>query len=249
MLAIVGAMQEEIALIVHSLEGARTLEFGRRQFHVGALHGAETVVAFSRWGKVAAAATVTQLLASFPITRLILTGVAGSVQRGLAIGDVVVARGLMQHDLDARPIFQRYEIPLLGAAILEAHGPTAAALAAAAAGFIATDLAAAVPASELEFFGVRSPQVKVGLIGSGDKFFASAAEVEELAMRLPALLCVEMEGAAVAQVCHEYGIPFGVVRTISDVADEEAGHDFPRFLNRVARHYSAGILARLVREG
>jgi len=70
--------------------------------------------------------------------------------------------------------------------------------------------------------------------------------VRELAARLPDLLCVEMEGAAVAQVCHEYGIPFGVVRTISDSADENAGHYFPRFLSEIARHYSAGILARFM---
>ena len=248
MLAIIGAMQEEIALVVQQLERAETREFGRRQFHVGELHGHEMVVAFSRWGKVAAAATVTQLLASFPVTRIILTGVAGAVQRGLSIGDIVVASGLIQHDLDARPIFQRYEIPLLGEAVLQSDAALSAEVRDAAGRFLDRDLAHTVPTSELEFFGVRSAQVKVGLIGSGDKFFASAPEVEELATRLPALLCVEMEGAAVAQVCHEYAVPFSIVRTISDSADENAGHDFPRFLSRVARHYSAGILAQLLRE-
>ena len=104
MLAIIGAMQEEIALVVQQLAGVERREFGRRQFHVGSLHGTEAVVAFSRWGKVAAAATVTQLIASFPVTRIILTGVAGAVQRGLSIGDVIVASGLIQHDLDARPV-------------------------------------------------------------------------------------------------------------------------------------------------
>jgi adenosylhomocysteine nucleosidase len=245
-LAIISAMQEEIALIVHSLTAVQTQEFGRRQFHVGRLHGEEVVAAFSRWGKVAAAATVTQLLAAFPVSRIVLSGVAGAVRPGLAIGDVVVASGLIQHDLDARPIFARYEIPLLSEAILKADPAIGERLHSAASQFLAQDLASAVPAAAREFFRMSAPKVHTGLIGSGDKFFASALEVRELAARLPDLLCVEMEGAAVAQVCHEYGIPFGVVRTISDSADENAGHYFPRFLNEIARHYSAGILARFM---
>jgi adenosylhomocysteine nucleosidase len=85
-----------------------------------------------------------------------------------------------------------------------------------------------------------------GLIASGDKFFANATELAELRQRLPAVACVEMEGAAVAQVCEEYGVRLAVVRTISDTADESAAHDFPRFAREIARHYSKGILSRFL---
>lgn len=248
MLAIVGAMQEEISLVVESLQHATTLELGRRTFHAGSFHGVEAVAVFSRWGKVAAAATVTQLVSSFPVSQLVLSGVAGGVQHGLSIGDVVIGTGLLQHDLDPSPIFPRYEVPLLGKSLLEPDPRILERLTRAAQEFVREDLHSLVVASELSWFRIRSPQVVPGIIASGDKFFASTREVEELRGRLPLVACVEMEGAAVAQVCEEYGVPFGVVRTLSDSADENSVHDFPRFIREVARHYSLGILERLARD-
>ena len=246
MIAIIGAMEEEIALIVASLSDVSTRELGGRRFHLGTFHGVKTIAVFSRWGKVAAAATVTQLLASFPVTRVIFSGVAGGIAGDLAIGDVVVASGLIQHDLDASPIFPRYQIPLLGKSILSADARLSDELFDAAKDFLSQDLHSAVAAKELDFFAIRTPKVTTGLVASGDRFFSSTADVRELHARLPAVSCVEMEGAAVAQVCTEYGVPFGVVRTISDNADENSPHDFQRFLREIARHYSAGILARFL---
>ncbi|MGH8217357.1 MAG: 5'-methylthioadenosine/adenosylhomocysteine nucleosidase [Steroidobacteraceae bacterium] len=247
MLAIVSAMPEEIALVVDALARVETRELGRRVFHAGTFHGVEAVAVFSRMGKVAAAATITQLIASYPVSRLLFSGVAGGVRRGLAIGDIIVASALIQHDMDASPIFPRYEVPLLGQARFETDADTRERLLAAAHGFLAHDLRTYVAGRELEFFDVSSPQASLGVVASGDKFFASALEVEELRGRLPETACVEMEGAAAAQVCAEYGIPFGVVRTISDSADENSVHDFPRFAREIARHYSAGTLERFAR--
>jgi adenosylhomocysteine nucleosidase len=246
-LAIVSAMPEEIALVVDGLALVETRELGRRVFHAGTFHGVEAVAVFSRMGKVAAAATITQLIASYPVSRLVFSGVAGGVRHGLAIGDIVVASALIQHDMDASPIFPRYEVPLLGLSSFEAAADIRERLLAAAHEFLAQDVAACVAARELEFFRVRSPQASLGLVASGDKFFASAGEVEELRRRLPETACVEMEGAAAAQVCAEYGIPFGVVRTISDSADENSVHDFPRFAREIARHYCVGVLERFAR--
>jgi adenosylhomocysteine nucleosidase len=246
MLAIISAMPEEIALVVDSLTGVTTSEFGQRQFHVGAFLEVEAVVVYSRMGKVAAAATVTQLIAAFPVRQLVFVGVAGGVQRELSIGDVVVATGLLQHDLDASPIFPRYEVPLLGRSIFHTDAGISARLARAATRFLTEDLESCVARGELGFFGITAPQVSRGVVASGDKFFARSAEVDELRLRLPHVACVEMEGAAVAQVCAEYSVPFGVVRTISDAADENSVHDFPRFARQIARHYSAGILRRFV---
>ena len=248
MLAIVSALPEEISLVVERLANASMHVLGRRTFHAGSFHGVDAVAVFSGWGKVAAAATVTQLIASFPITRLVFSGVAGAVKHGLSIGDVVIGTGLLQHDMDASPIFPRYEVPLLGKYLFEPDPVLREGLARAAREFVKHDLHAQVAPSELAFFHVRSPRIAAGVIASGDKFFASAAAVAELRERLPLVACVEMEGAAVAQVCEEYGLPFGVVRTLSDSADESSPHDFPRFARGIARHYSAGILRELVRE-
>jgi adenosylhomocysteine nucleosidase len=247
MLAIVSAMPEEIAGVLQALTDVRIQEFGRRQFHSGSLQGAEVVVVFSRWGKVAAAATVTQLLSSYPVAGLVFGGVAGGVRPGLAIGDIVVATELVQHDMDASPLYPRYEVPLLGKARFAADPLLCEQLTAAAKTFLAHDLSSQLAPGEREFFGITAPQVVQGLVASGDKFFASAADVQELRQRLPQVCCVEMEGAAVAQVCDEYGVPFAVVRTISDSADENSVHDFPRFSREIARHYSIGVLSRFLK--
>jgi adenosylhomocysteine nucleosidase len=248
-LALLSAMEEEIATVVETLSGVTTHAHGGRRFHVGRLHGQAVVVVFSRLGKVAAAATATQLIAAFPVSALVFSGVAGAVQRTLAIGDVVVATELIQHDMDASPIFPRYEVPLLGMARFPADPELAARLQAAAHEFVGSDLAGVVAHAELEHFGIRAPQVVGGLIASGDKFFASRRDLETLRRELPDTACVEMEGAAVAQVCAEYRVRCAVVRTLSDAADESSPHDFPRFARNVARHYSAGILARFLRSG
>ncbi len=247
MLAIVSAMPEEIALVVDALVRVETRELGRRVFHAGTFHGVEAVAVFSRMGKVASAATITQLIASYPVSRLVFSGVAGGVRHGLAIGDIVIASALIQHDMDASPIFPRYEVPLLGQSRFEADADIRERLLTAAGEFLAHDLLACVTPGELGFFQIGSPDASIGLVASGDKFFASATEVEELRRRLPETACVEMEGAAAAQVCVEYGIPFGVMRTISDSADENSVHDFPRFAREIARHYCAGALERFAR--
>jgi len=249
MLAIVSAMSEEIASVIDALEGVKTREFGRRQFHTGKFHGHEVVAVFSRYGKVAAAATVTQLLASYPVDRLIFGGVAGGVQPGLAIGDIVVATDLVQHDMDASPLFPRYEVPLLGKARFATDPGLRAGLVSAAKLFAEHDLASHVSQAERTFFKMTVPKVVEGMVASGDKFFASSAGVRDLRERLPGVCCVEMEGAAVAQVCDEYGIPFAVVRTVSDSADESSVHDFPRFAREIARHYSKGVLVRYLNLG
>jgi adenosylhomocysteine nucleosidase len=246
-LAIISAMPEEISAIVESLTDVTRLEAGRRQFHAGRFLGEPAVVAFSRWGKVAAAATVTQLIASYPVKQIVFTGVAGGVRRGIGIGDVVVGSGLIQHDMDARPLFARHEVPLLGKSVFNTDAGMRKRLINAARDFLLDDLTAAVADDERTFFEISTPQAVQGLVASGDKFFSNAAEVDELRLRLSEVCCVEMEGAAAAQVCDEYGIPFGIVRTISDSADESAVRDFPRFTQAIARHYCLGILRRFVR--
>ena len=249
MLAIISAMQDEITAIVESLGEVTVRTLGHRQYQAGTFEDTPVVVVFSGWGKVAAAATTTQLIASYDVTDIVFTGVAGAVRHGLSIGDVVVGSELVQHDLDASPIFPRYEVPLLGKARLPTDAELRARLHAAALEFVRQDLAVAVPQSSRDWFRISSPQVVEGVIASGDQFIDSAEEIAALRRRLPDVACVEMEGAAVAQVCDEYSMPFAIVRTISDAADESAPHDFPRFSREISGRYSLGILARFVQSG
>ena len=248
MLALLSAMPDEITAVVESLGKVSTQTLGRRQYQVGSFRGEQLVAVFSGWGKVAAAATATQLITTFGATRMVFTGVAGAVQDGLAIGDVVIGTELIQHDMDASPIFPRYEVPLLGRALLGTDSGLRARLRAAAEGFLREDLRRSVSQSSRDWFHIESPRVIEGVIASGDQFIDSAAEIAALRHSLPQVTCVEMEGAAVAQVCEEYAVPFGVVRTISDAADENAPHDFARFAREVAGQYSFGILSHFLRE-
>jgi adenosylhomocysteine nucleosidase len=243
-LGVMAALPEELGDLVAAMraEGeVRTVTHGQRDYHVGAVHGAPCVVTLARVGKVAAAATVSALIHAFDVEAVVFTGVAGGVGREVRIGDIVVAQSLMQHDLDASPLFPRFEVPLLGVARFSADASLAAALAAACEDFVAQEGAALATR-----FGTARPAVHRGLVISGDQFIASAAAVNALRAALPDALAVEMEGAAIAQVCYEYGVPCAIVRTISDTADVHAPASFSTFLVEIAGTYSSGILRRFL---
>jgi len=243
-IGIMGAMTEEIAGLVEAMGPQREqVEVGRRTYHVGELFGHGVVIVFSRWGKVAAATTAAELLARHGVGRILFTGVAGAASPALRVGDVVVGSTLYQHDMDGSPLFPRHEIPLLGVTGFETDATARREAVLAAERYLARHPIDDDAARE---FGISSPKVMEGAIASGDKFFAAREELDELRRRLPDVACVEMEGAAVAQVCHEYGVPFTVIRTISDAADEGAPVDFPRFVHLVASRYSLGIVRSLL---
>ena len=245
--AIVAATEDELSSLLSDMgRSAERSVHGRRAFHRGELWGRPCVAVLSRIGKVAAATTVTTLVHEFAVERVVFTGVAGGIAQQVRVGDIVVATELVQHDLDASPLFPRHEIPLLGTARIAADAQLTARLAAAAADYLASEFPRDVdPASRREF-GLDAPQVLQGLIASGDEFVSAAHRVAGLRADLPDLLAVEMEGAAVAQVCHEFDLPFAVIRSISDRADETAHGDYARFLARVASRYAHGILHRLL---
>jgi adenosylhomocysteine nucleosidase len=245
-LGILGAMSEEVALLCEHLEQVQESRAGGRTYRAGRLFGTPVVVAFSRWGKVAAATTATHLITVHGVDALLFTGVAGGVDPALRVGDVVVAERLFQHDMDASPLFPPMEIPLLGVSGFAADAHASARLAAAAEAFLGDELAQLVPEAVRRDFRLAAPRVVRGDVASGDRFFAHGGALAALRQRLPSARCVEMEGAAVAQVCHEYGVPLAVVRTVSDAADEAAPVDFPRFVASVASAYSLGIVRRFL---
>jgi adenosylhomocysteine nucleosidase len=249
-LGIVAALHEEISdLLAEMAPGAHVEHIGMRDYHVGKLHGHNCVIVLARIGKVAAAATTTALIHRFKVDEIVFTGLAGGLAHGLSVGDVVVADTFVQHDMDASPLFPRFEIPLLGRATFDTSPVLRDALARAARDWLADEMASQVPDTLRTELRMTTPRVHVGQIASGDRFVSSAQEVDRLRNALPQALAVEMEGAAVAQVCHEYGIPFAVMRTLSDAADDDAHVDFPRFLSGVASHYSHGILRRFLTAG
>jgi len=234
------AMPDELAAVLADAASDRITTVGGREFHQVRRGDRDAVLVVSRIGKVAAATTAAILLERFGCDAIVFTGLAGAVAPHLRVGDVVIAHDLLQHDLDARPLFPRWEVPLLGTARFATDPALRATLAAAARGFVAS------PPADLAAVGVSAPVVHEGLVVSGDRFFSSAAAVADLRADLPDALAVEMEGAAVAQVCHEHGVPFAIARVISDTADHTAAIDFARFLRVACAPYARALVAAVL---
>lgn len=222
-------MHEEVEGLIGAMDRVRHDEHGLRVYHTGSLFGVDAVLVQCRIGKVAAATTATHLISDFGVRAVVFTGVAGGLGPGVRVGDLVVATELVQHDLDASPIFPPLEVPLLNRSRFSAAAGIADALFEGACAFV--DAGRHGPAA-----------VHRGVVASGDRFVSSGAERAGVLSRVPDAACVEMEGAAVAQVCYEHGIPFGVVRSISDAADDDAAGSFAESLGAFASRAAVGVL-------
>ena len=234
-LGIIAALSEEIEQSKSAMDVKRVHKIAMRNIYQGDLYGVDTRLCLSRVGKVSAATTASLLIHHFNVDAIIFTGVAGGAQPYVNVGDIVVATGLVQHDLDARPIFPQYQVPLLN-----------------------KDLFSVDP--RLQQQSVTACQqlnidvtVHQGLIASGDRFIHCPEDLSRIREQLnqhfqQPLLCVEMEGAAVAQVCYEHAVPLAVIRIISDNADQDAAIDFQTFIDQIAAPYSDGILRQLYQQ-
>jgi adenosylhomocysteine nucleosidase len=244
-LGLVSAMAEEQRGLLALMREVSRSTHGAREVHRGLLHGQPCACVLSRIGKVAAATTAASLILEHRCDAIVFTGVAGGLKRGVEVGDIVIARELLQHDMDASPIFPRFELPLYGRARLAADAALGDELLDAAPHALRA-LRDGAHADAIRALVAHTPAVHAGLIASGDRFVSSARESDTLRAALAAAgheaLAVEMEGAALAQVCHDYGVPFAVVRTISDRADDAAHVDFPRFIAEVASRYSVALI-------
>ena len=242
-IGIVSAMHEELAAVLAALPDEQRVQVAGRDFWQGHWHGRPVVAVLSRIGKVAAATTATALIERFGVGQIIFTGVAGGLGPGVNVGDVVLARSFVQHDMDASPLFPKHEVPLYGRSRFQTDADLSAALLLAAQAVLA-QVEGHVGKDAVTEFNLQSVRVHEGLIASGDRFVSTTAECRSLQQALPEALAVEMEGAAVAQVCADYGVPFAALRTISDRADDDAHADFSRFIREVASRYSAAMLSQ-----
>jgi len=243
LLGIMGAMPEEMDKIIAAISNKEIVEHGSRIYYRGNLFGQEVVAVFSRWGKVAAAITTTNLILEFKVDRIVFTGVAGAISPELNVGDVVIGQRLYQHDMDARPLMRRFEIPLTGKTSYETPQQNVDTMAHAVHNFLKKNKEFRKMLVENN---ITNPKMLIGDIASGDLFISSSAMKHALIKNLPSVLCAEMEGAAVAQVCDDYGIPLVVVRVISDAANEEAHISAIGFVNQHASDYSLSILKEYI---
>lgn len=238
-----GAMPEEINKIISAIDDKEIIEEGSRIYYKGKLFSQDVVAVFSRWGKVAAATTATNLILRFKVDRIIFTGVAGAISPELNVGDIVIGQHLFQHDMDARPLMRRFEIPLTGKTSFEIPIQNVELVSKAVHNFLKGNKDFRKMLAEQ---GIAYPKQMIGDIASGDLFISSTEMKNALIRNLPSVVCAEMEGAAVAQVCDDYEVPLTVVRIISDTADENASVSAIGFVNQHAGDYSLAILKEYI---
>ncbi|KJZ15555.1 5'-methylthioadenosine nucleosidase [Marinomonas sp. S3726] len=222
LVAIIGAMEEEVALIKGWMTNLETQSIAGCEFYQGQLDGKDVVLLQSGIGKVNAAVSTTLLLSKFAPSKVINIGSAGGYAQSLDVGDVVISDQVCHHDVD---------VTVFGYSMGQVPGMPATY---AADDALITEAKAAVARLDLV-------KAEVGLIGTGDSFMQDPVRVEKVRADFPALLAVEMEAAAVAQVCVKFETPFVVVRALSDIAGKESSQSFEEFLVVAAKNSSAMV--------
>ena len=217
-----GAMPEEIEPIVSQLKNVTKSTYAQNSYYEGTYNGKEVVVAYSKIGKVFASLTATILIEKFGCQTLLFSGVAGAISPELAIGDLIIADGLSQHDLDLSPFGHPFGYVPEGDVC------------------IPTDVKLRTLAKEV----AQNKGLKLveGIIATGDQFVANTERKEWISQTFKAD-ALEMEGASVAVVCSSLDVPFFILRAISDSADMDAGFDFEAFLESSAKVSADFILS------
>ncbi len=225
-IAIMGAMPEEIEPIIGKLKNLKETQYAANKYYEGTYNGKEVVVAYSKIGKVFATLTATILIEKFGCDRLLFSGVAGAISDDLQIGDLIIAEGLCQHDLDITAFGHPYGYVPEGEVCVASDEKL-------------RDIAKQVALS-------KDLPLKEGIIATGDQFVANAERKDWIGDTFKAD-ALEMEGAAVAVVCNALGVPFFILRAISDSADMDAGFDFDEFLESSAKISADFILSMVDR--
>lgn len=222
-IAVIGAMEQEITLLKNKINNLLEEDIAGCKFYTGDLNGVDLVLLQSGIGKVAAAIGTTLLLDRYAPSHVINTGSAGGFDASLNLGDVVISTEVAYHDAD---------VTAFGYAIGQMAGQPAR--------FISDS--ALIEIAEKALANMETPSHAVrGLICTGDVFVHNLEHQKEIRAHFPEVIAVEMEAAAIAQTCHQFNVPFVVVRAISDVADKASPMTFDEFLPLAAKSSSAMV--------
>ena len=227
-LGIIGAMQVEVEILLSKLENKKETELAGSFFYEGQLEGLDVAIVQCGVGKVNAAICAQILCDCFRVTHLVNTGIAGSLDAKLDIGDLLVSKDAMYHDFDCVHFgYEMGRVPGMDTVAFPADE---------------TMIGYALAAAE----AVNPGHTKVGRVASGDLFVAEKS-VKELIIAKTGALCTEMEGAAIAHVAYRNKIPFVILRAISDKADDSAEMDYPTF-ERIAAHRCAQVAMNMAKQ-
>lgn len=224
-IGIVGAMAQEVEILRGMMTDLRETRVASAVIFEGKIHGKDVALLQSDIGKVAAAIGTTALLQLTKPDLVINTGSAGGVAQGLKMGDIVISDETRYHDADVTAFgYEKGQLPANPAAFVSDKK--------------LADLAQRIAENQ-------GQQVKRGLICSGDSFINSEDKIAQIKADFPAVMAVEMEATAIAQVCHAFNVPFVVVRAISDGGDGAASLSFEEFLPLAAKQSSALVVEML----
>lgn len=218
MLGIIGAMDEEVAKIKEHMENVSIVSKASMEFYKGTLKGKDVIVVRSGIGKVNAAVCTQILIGELGATAVINTGIAGSLDASIDIGDIVLSSDVVHHDMDAVGFgYEPGQIPRMDVLSFEA------------------DSRLRVLAKECCESLQLGIGVHVGRVASGDQFISNKDVKERIVSQFHAS-CTEMEGAAIAQTAYLNSVPFLIIRAISDKADDSATVDYPTFEAKAIEH-------------
>lgn len=224
---IIGAMEEEVELLQQEMRQPRIHEVANSLFIEGTLEGKETVLVKSGIGKVNAAMTTTILMERFAPNYVINTGSAGGFASHLSIGDVVIGKEVIHHDVDVTAFnYEHGQVPGLPAAFLANQ-------------YLMDQARVILDALHIDH--------DIGLIATGDSFMSDPERVKQIRGIFPKMIAAEMEAAAIAQVSHQYDVPFLVVRALSDIAGQDAPVSFDSFLKKAAEN-AASFIMQMVKQ-
>ncbi len=223
---IIGAMEPEVAILKAKLTHCETSTHAGYTFYQGKINNNEVVIVQSGIGKVAAALATAILIDRFQPDYIVNTGSAGGFNDKLKVGDIVVSSEVRYHDVDVTAF--GYEIGQLPANPA-AYIPHQTLVAAAKTGI-----------AEL-----KNIQTMVGLITTGDTFMTKDEDIAKARANFPTMAAVEMEGAAIAHTCHQFNVPFVIIRSLSDIAGKESPTSFDEYLETASVNSSQLVMNML----
>ena len=219
-LGIIGAMRVEVETLVEKLENPISRTVAWSTYYEGKLEGLDVVVVQCGVGKVNAAMCVQTLCNLYNVTHIVNTGVAGSLKAELDIGDLVVSRDAMYHDFEVKALgYPHGKVPGMDVVAFPADEKL---------------MTLAFAAAE----SVNPGHTKLGRVASGDQFICGKDQKDQIIANTGAS-CTEMEGAAIAHAAYRNGVPYVILRAISDKADDSAEMDYPTFEAIAARRCAA----------
>lgn len=227
-IGIIGAMDEEVAILKEKIQNREDLTIGKSEFSIGKINSIDVVLLKSGIGKVNAAVGTTLLLDHFKPDYVLNTGSAGGYHTELNVGDIVISTDVRHHDVDVTVFGYEYgQVPQMPP------------------GF--TPDVRLIEKAEKAAAGITDIKVAKGLIVTGDSFMDDPVRVDFVRGKFTDVYAVEMEAAAIAQVCHLFNVPFVIIRALSDIAGKDSDVSFDKFLEKAALH-SATLILNIVSE-